>query len=142
MKAKEFTPEQKLRILKLGEKYGVKKVSKKVGINYTTWYDWKKKVKTGGEAALAPRSKKNSGHQKEIPEWKRKEVLAEKEENPGYGPSQIRNQLRRRAITNSTLTIGQIMREAGYEVTKRPEKKQWQRFEASRPLELVQIRYL
>lgn len=136
---KEFTPDEKLRILRLGDKYGIKKVSEKVGIHYTTWYDWKKKVETGGEAALSPQRNNGKEEQKEIPEWKRKEVLIEKEENPGYGPSQIRNQLRRRGITISTLTIRQILEEAGYDIKKRTEKKTWVRFEASRPLELVQI---
>jgi|GEM_PF-6455263 len=120
---KEFTPEKKLRILRLGDKYGIKKVSEKVGIHYTTWYDWKKKVETGGETALSPQRNNGKEEQKEIPEWKRKEVLIEKEENPGYCPSQIRNQLRRRGITISTLTIRQIIEEAGYDKKKGPRKK-------------------
>lgn len=139
MEKKQFTSEEKIRILRLGEKYGVRRVCEKVGIHFTTWYEWKKRFQQGGEETLSPQRKKDSGRRGEIPEWKRKEVLAEKEENPGYGPSQIRNQLRRRGFTISTWTIRQILQEAGYEVKSRTEKKQWQRFEASRPLELVQI---
>ena len=42
-------------------------------------------------------------------------------------------------MTISTLTIRQILEEAGYEGKRIKEKKEWQRFEAGRPLELVQI---
>lgn len=66
-------------------------------------------------------------------------ILAEKKESPGSGPSQIRNQLRRREITISTRAIREVLEGAGYEVKRKAdEKKEWNRFEASRPLELVQ----
>ena len=40
----------------------------------------------------------------------------------------------------STRTIREVLQDAGYEINrKKKENKEWNRFEASRPLELVQI---
>jgi transposase InsO family protein len=131
--------EEKLMFLKAAEEHGRTEACQRFGIAHTTYYYWKKKLEEGGEEALAGRSGGTNRAQREIEGWKRKEVLAEKEENPGYGPSQIRNQLRRRGMTISTLTIRQVLEEAGYQIKRIKEKKEWQRFEAGRPLELVQI---
>lgn len=131
--------EEKLTFLKVADEHGITEACQRFGIPRASYYYWKKKLEQAGEEALAGRSGGTNRGKREIEEWKRKEVLAEKEENPGYGPSQIRNQLRRRGMTVSTLTIRQVLEEAGYEVKRAKEKKEWQRFEAGRPLELVQI---
>jgi len=136
---RQRSQEERLMFLKVAEEHGITEACQRFGIPCTTYYYWKTKLEQGGEEALQGRSGGANRGKREIEEWKRKEVLAEKEENPGYGPSQIRNQLRRRGMTISTLTIRQILEEAGYETKKVKEKKEWQRFEAGRPLELVQI---
>lgn len=136
---RQRSKEEKLMFLKAAEEHGITEACQRFGIPHTTYYYWKKKLEEGGDEALAGRSGGLNRGKREIEEWKRKEVLAEKEENPGYGPSQIRNQLRRRGMTISTLTIRQVLEEAGYQIRRIKERKEWQRFEAGRPLELVQI---
>jgi len=139
-KKRKYTKEQRLEILKISEEEGIKEVSKRLGIPYTTISTWKKKYSEGGEQALGRKPGSHNKGNKTIEDWKVKEILAEKEESPGSGPSQIRNQLRRRGITISTRTIKEVLQGAGYEINrKKKENKEWNRFEASRPLELVQI---
>jgi len=137
-KKRKYTKEQRLEILKISEEEGIKEVSKRLGIPYTTISTWKNSE--GGEQALGRKPGSHNKGNKTIEDWKVKETIAEKEESPGSGPSQIRNQLRRRGITISTRTIREVLQGAGYEINrKKKENKEWNRFEASRPLELVQI---
>ena len=60
--------------------------------------------------------------------------------NPGFGPGQVRGQLRRAGITISTRSVRKLMQANGYRTRqKRPDSAKAQRFEASRPLELAQM---
>lgn len=136
---KRYTKEEKLEVLKISEEEGVREVGKRLGIPHTTIYTWRKRYSGGGEEASGKRLGGHNKGKRNIEDWKVKEVLAEKEESPGSGPSQIRNQLRRRGITISTRTIREVLEGAGYEIKRKGEKKEWHRFEATRPLELVQI---
>ncbi len=138
MGRQKFSKEEKERILKEADKEGVKEVSEKYGIHFTTVYEWKKRLKSRGKE-LPGRSGGDNKGRREIEEWKRAEVIKEKKENPGYGASQIRNQLRRRGITISILTIERILEDRGYKEKKKKQTKEVNRFEATRPLELVQI---
>jgi transposase InsO family protein len=69
------------------------------------------------------------------------QVLAVWRNNPGFGPSQIHNQLRRVGTRCDTKTIRKIISAYGYTPPqfKPPRPREDQRFEASRPLELVQM---
>ena len=67
-------------------------------------------------------------------------VLDSWKQNPGFGPGQVRNQLRRQGTTISIRTIRSIMEANGYRGSKKKgDKKQCQRFEARCPLELTQM---
>jgi transposase InsO family protein len=70
-----------------------------------------------------------------------KQVLAVWRNNRGFGPSQIHNQLRRVGVRCDTKTIRKIIEAHGYTPPqmKPPHTKEDRRFEASRPLELVQM---
>lgn len=139
MGKQSYSKREKLEILKEGEKEGIRKVSERYGVHFTTVYDWRKRYFDGGEHAIPSRSGGHNKGEREIEVWKKEAVVREKEANPGYGVSQIRNQLRRQGVTISTLTIGRILSEQGYSVKKEKSDKKVIRFEASRPLELVQI---
>lgn len=130
----------KERIVSEGEKEGVNGVCKRNGIHITTYYSWRRKLKADGIKGLPSKSGGHNKGEREIADWKIKEVLREKEKNRGYGTSQIRNQLRRRGITISTHSIQRILKDNGYQAKKQSgTSKEYIRFEASRPLELVQI---
>jgi hypothetical protein len=78
---------------------------------------------------------------KEISAKKEEGVLSTWKRYPGFGPGQVRNQLRRQGMTVSIKTVRQILEANGYKSPgkKNKEKGEENRFEARRPLELVQM---
>lgn len=140
-KKSQFTQKQKLDILVSAKEIGIKKAAGLAGIHYTTVYQWQRKLDAVGEEAfLSYRSPSRGRGIKRITSEQEKAVLETWERYPGFGPSQVRNQLRRQGITISTRTVQGIMEANGYRSTrKKRDKEESQRFEASRPLELVQI---
>jgi len=133
--------EEKQEILRYADAHDVEQAAKRYAVERRTIYQWRKKLAEGGTEALVDgRTSPPGRHGRSVPDWKKQKVLALKETDPGFGPSQIRNQLRREGITISVLSIRSILKAAGYEVDRRHEPKQDSlRFEATRPLELVQI---
>jgi putative transposase len=137
--AKRYSQLEKQQILKQAEKIGVRQAAKENNVSDVSVYSWRKQYKEHGLAGLDDRRQNNPGA-KPVPDWKRKKVLEVKETDPGFGPSQIRNQLRRAGVTISIESVRNILKEAGYELERRhAPKKDYIRFEASRPLELAQI---
>jgi len=140
MRKKNFTPKEKVTILKGAEKINVREAAKVAGVHYTTVYDWRKQLAIMGEKAFLEYQVSKPGRGiKQISSEKEQAVLKEWENNPGFGPGQIRNQLRRQRITISTKSVSKLMQANGYKVSKKKAKKEDQRFEASRPLELAQM---
>lgn len=141
MGQKHFDQEQKLKILKSTEKNGVMKAAELAGVHYTTVYEWRKQYETlGEEAFLAYKPSYPGRGVKKISPQQERDVKDVWEKNPGYGPGQVRNQLRRQGITISIRTVRSIMEANGYQSTNTKKgKKTCERFEASRPLELVQM---
>lgn len=138
-KRKKISVSQKEEILSKALKNGVKATAKEYGISDVSIYQWRKQYKEQGSAGLEDGRRHNRGAQP-VADWKRHKVLAVKETDPGFGASQIRNQLRREGLTISIESIRSILKEAGYETDRRNNpQKEYTRFEASRPLELAQI---
>ena len=138
---KRFNQEQKLKILEAAKEVGTKEVAKLAGIHYTTVYDWERQLEARGrEGFLAYRPPSPGRGIKRITEEKERSVLETWERYPGFGPSQIRGQLRRQGITISTRSVQKIMEANGYKGIRKERKgKDFERFEASRPLELCQM---
>ena len=136
-----FSQEQKLTILQSAKEIGVKGAAQLAGVHYTTVYDWRKKLEAVGEENFLANVTKSRGRgAKKISEKQEKAVLESWRLHPGFGPGQIRNQLRRQGVSISSRTVRKIMEANGYKVRqKKSEKKGCHRFEADRPLELVQI---
>ena len=137
----QFSQKQKLDILGSAKDVGIKESSDVVGVHYSTVYQWQRKLNVlGEEAFLAYRPKSRGRGIKKVTEQQEKAVRKTWKRYPGFGPSQVRNQLRRQGITISTKTVQKIMEANGYRgIRKKRDKKESQRFEATRPLELVQI---
>lgn len=140
-KDQRFNQEQKLTILKSAKEVGIKEAASLSGIHYSTIYQWQSKLDAlGKEAFLAYRPPSRGRGIKKITPDQEKVVVETWQHYPGFGPSQIRNQLRRQGITISTRTVQQIMEANGYRGKRKKKKeKESERFEATRPLELVQM---
>jgi transposase InsO family protein len=138
---KHFNQEQKLVILRSAEEVGVKEAAELAGVHYTTVYDWRKKLNALGEENFLTIVTKSRGRgTKEVSKEQEQAILGSWKLHPGFGPSQIRNQLRRQGVTISSRTVRKVMEANGYKTRrKKSEKKGCHRFEASRPLALVQM---
>ena len=141
MSPQVFTQEQKLAILKHAGTVGIKEAAKIAGVHYTTVYDWRNKLAHLGEDGfLAYRPPRPGRGEKVISKEQETAVLDCWNSNKGYGPGQVRGQLRRGGITISTRSVRKIMQANGYRSRdKRSGKTSVRRFEASRPLELSQM---
>lgn len=140
-KKSHFTQKQKLDVLESAKEIGINEAANLVGIHYTTVYQWKRKLDVLGEEGFLAYVQKSRGRgMKKVTEEQEKAVRKTWERYPGFGPSQVRNQLRRQGITISTKTVQKVMEANGYSgIRKKRNKEESQRFEATRPLELVQI---
>lgn len=141
MGSRHFSQKQKLSILDSAAEIGVIKAAELAGVHYTSVYEWRRLLQSLGRQGFLDYSPGNPGRGiKQISVEQEKAVLDTWNDNPGFGPGQVRNQLRRQAITISIRTVRSIMQANGYKAAKRKSgKKELQRFEARRPLELAQM---
>lgn len=70
------------------------------------------------------------------------EILRVWKEHPGYGPSQVRNMLRRTGLKASVTTVREVMEEHGYVAPRRKKKEHLGRYEAARPRELYHLDFV
>ena len=129
--ARVYTPSQRAEALEQAAKEGVSAASTALGISRWTLYEWRRKVRLAAEGkGDSPTSGPDPAT---IEEQRDREILSTWREHPGLGPSQVRNQLRRRGIKVSTATVRRIMEDAGYRPPKVQRRGHDKRFEAVRP---------
>lgn len=142
MGTKRFDQKQKLAVLKSASRVGIKEAARLSGIHYTSVYDWQHRLDALGEGGFLAYKPSIPGRGiKEISAKKEEGVLSTWKRHPGFGPGQVRNQLRRQGMTVSIKTVRQIMEANGYKSPRKKNKEKGEdsRFEARRPLELVQM---
>ena len=110
MSKKQFSQEQKLKILESAEKLGVRPAADIAGIHYTTVYEWRNQLKAMEKKAFVEYQPAIPGRGiKQITPRQEQAVLKIWRDNAGFGPGQVRNQLRRQGITISIRTVRRIM---------------------------------
>jgi transposase InsO family protein len=138
--AKLYTPSQKALILEDAAKDGVTAAAEKHGVSRFSIYGWQRQV---AKAAQGEGPSPTTGPAPaEIEAQRDKEILDEWHRQPGLGPSQIRNQLRRKGIKTSVNTVRRVMEDAGYRPPKVERKAHDQRFEATRPNHLWHLDFV
>jgi putative transposase len=138
--AKVYTPSQKAVILEDAAKLGITAAAEKHDVSRYAIYDWQRKV---AKAAKGEGPSPTSGSApKEIEAQRDQEILDEWHRHPGLGPSQIRNQLRRKSIRVSINTVRRVMEGAGYRPPKVERKVHDQRYEATRPNHLWHLDFV
>jgi len=137
--ARSYTPSQKAEALEHAAAHGVSAASDELGISRFSIYDWQRKLK---KAAAGEGPSPTSGPSPQtIEEQRDQEILGEWRKHPGLGPSQIRNQLRRRGVKVSVTTARRVMEDAGYRPPKVKREPHDERFEAVRPNHLWHLDY-
>ncbi len=129
--ARSYTPSEKAVALEDAAKDGVVAAAKKGGMSRFSIYEWQRKLEKAN-AGEGP-SPTSGPAPKEIEEQRDREILGEWRKHPGLGPSQIRNQLRRRGIKVAVSTARHVMEDAGYRPPKVKRERHDERFEAVRP---------
>ena len=138
--AKIYTPSQKAEVLDHAAEHGVTEASKKFSVSRYSIYGWQRKVSNAAEGnGPSPTS---GPAPMEIEAQRDKEILDEWRRHPGLGPSQIRNQLRRKGIRTSVNTVRRVMEGAGYRPPKVERKVHDQRYEATRPNHLWHLDFV
>ncbi len=129
--AKKYTPSQKAEAVEYAAAHGVSAASTTLGISRFSIYDWQRKV---AKAAAGEGESPTSGPAPaDIEAQRDAEIRAEYKRHPGLGPSQIKNQLRRKGVKVSVSTTRRVMEEAGYRPPKVNREPHDERFEAVRP---------
>lgn len=141
-KKRHFSQEEKYSILMSAKDIGVKEAAEIADLHYTTIYGWRGDLASLGKKAFLAYTPSRPGRGvKAITAEQETAILDVWKKNPGYGPGQVRNQLRRQGVTISSVTVKKILEGNGYKSSKKEDKndKKWHRFEATRPLELAQM---
>jgi len=138
--AKSYTPSQKAEVLEHAASEGVTAAHKKFDVSRFTIYDWQRKVRLATEGK--GESPTSGPDPEQIEAQRDQEILGEWHRHPGLGPSQVKNQLRRRGIKVSVQTARRVMEEAGYRPPKVKRQGHDERFEAVRPNHLWHLDYV
>ena len=138
--ARSYTPSERAQIIEYAAEKSVTESATKFNVSRFSIYDWQRKV---GAAAKGEGPSPTSGAGvKEIEARRDKEILDEWSRHPGLGPSQIRNQLRRKSVKVSVHTARRVMEDAGYRPPKVARHPHIQRFEAVRPNHLWHLDFV
>jgi transposase-like protein len=138
--ARSYTPSERALILEDTAATSPTEAAKKHGVSRFAIYDWQRKV--GAAAKGAGPSPTSGPGAKDIEARRDKEILDEWSRHPGLGPSQIRNQLRRKSVKVSVHTVRRVMEGAGYRPPKVARHPHIQRFEAVRPNHLWHLDFV
>lgn len=129
--ARRYTPSEKARALERAAEAGVSVASRELGVSRFALHQWQREL---DKAAKGEGPAPTSGPApSDIEAQRDREILGEWHKHAGLGPSQIRNQLRRRGIKISVSTVRRVMEDAGYRPPKIKRDPHDQRYESVRP---------
>ena len=130
----------KKEILKYAEENNVASAAKKYGVTETSIYEWLRAGKRRGtETGDLPTGPAAPAEEEDSTEVRDRQVLAMWRQHPGYGPSQIRNMLKRSGFRVSVGTVRHVMEKNGYLPPTLKRKEHVGRYEAGRPRQLYHL---
>ena len=147
-RGQRYSPGERAKILEDAEETSVSEAARKHACSPWTIYDWRKKASRGSqkrpssEQAPTESAAASIGEEEQGSETQRERhrlILELWRTQPGLGPSQIRNLLKRRGFKASVSTVRGIMEEHGYVQPKTRRKEHTGRYEAVRPLQLYHL---
>lgn len=154
-RGKRYSAKQKEEILLDAEETTVLKAAEKHGCVAWSIYYWRNQAhqerrrkeraegENDGKSSVEERSTPSVASSEELSQEQKDRhelILATWRQQPGLGPSQIRNQIKRKGYKASVSTVRRIMEEHGYvQPKKRDPKKHTGRYEAVRPFQLYHL---
>jgi putative transposase len=137
-RGKRYSPAQKKEILEYAQANDVRSAAERFQVTETTIYEWRGALKRRGSVDTSAGD--GEGIVIEDPKRERdRRILAMWRQHPGYGPSQIRNMLKREGFRVSVGTVRHVMEENGYLAPSLKRKEHVGRYEAVRPRELYHL---
>lgn len=138
--ARIYTPSERDRALQLAAEVGVTQASRRLGISRFSIYEWRRRVKLA--AAGQGEDPTSGSSQADLVQQRDREILDVWKTHPGLGPSQIRNQLRRKGVKASVTTVRRVMEANGYRPPKVKRHPHTRRYEATRPNHLWHLDFV
>jgi putative transposase len=138
--AKSYTPSQKAEIVEHAAANSVTAAHRKYQVSRFSIYAWQRQVQLAAQGK--GQSPTSGPDPEEIEAQRDKEILDEWHRHPGLGPSQIRNQLRRKQVKVSVQTTRRVMQDNGYRPPKVKHRGHDERFTAVRPNHLWHLDYV
>ena len=135
-KGKRYPPKLRAEILQYAEINSVRAASEKYQVSQGTIHVWRHKHIIDSKA---PEEQRMNEKTVVSPEERDNQVLGVWHDNPGFGPSQIKNMLSRIGLKMSVATVRNIMEANGYVPPKMKPRERIDRYEASRPRELYHL---
>ncbi len=143
-RGRRYSPAEKTAIIQDAHELGVAAAAEKHRCSKWTLYDWLKKQRVAAaqesekpvESGAAPAEPATSSTTQDE---RHRLILELWKQQPGLGPSQIRNLLKRKGFKASVNTVRAIMEEHGYVQPKTRRKEHPGRYEALRPLQLCHL---
>lgn len=136
-RGKRYSPARKKEILDYALENNVESAARKFDVTGSTIYEWRRAIKRrGGDTNVVQEGKNELGDPKVERDHR---VLSMWRRHPGYGPSQIRNMLRRDGFKISVGTVRHVMEKDGYLPPTLKRKEHVGRYEAGRPHELYHL---
>ena len=137
---KRYTPSQKAEILEFASAHSITQAASRFNVSKFSIYTWRRKVQA---AARGEGDSPTSGPDPaDIEAQRDHEILGTWKNHPGLGPSQIRNQLRRKGVKVGVNTVRRVMEEAGYRPPKVKREEHNQRYEGIRRNQLWHLDFL
>ena len=123
-RGKRYSTALKKVILGCSQDKGVESAAKQHGVTEATIYEWLRAAKRRGSE-----TGKIETEEQDPKEERDRRVLSTWRQHPGYGPSQVRNMLKRGGFRVSVGTVRHVMEENGYLPPKLKRKEHVGRYE-------------
>ncbi len=137
-RGKRYSKAQKEEILEYAKANSVEAAAAKFNATDTSIYEWRRALKRRGGQDGTPGE--DGKIEVEDPTIDRNlKIINKWQHHPGYGPSQIRNMLKRGGFKVSVGTVRHVMEENGYIPPTLKRKEHVGRYEAGRPRELYHL---
>jgi transposase InsO family protein len=135
-----YTPSQKAHALELAKSHGVGQAASVLGMSRFSIYQWRDKAAKAERGEGPPVT--TGDDPADIEAQRDAEIIDEYRRHPGLGPSQIRNQLRRKSIKAGIQTVRRVMEAHGYRPPKVVRRPHDRFYEAIRPNHLWHLDFL
>lgn len=146
-RGRRYSPAERAAILETAKAKGVPEAARAHGVADWTVYRWIDRAKLAAKRQAAPVAKSNGPVERDArlspeQEERHRVILETWRQQPGLGPTQIKNQLRRRGLAASLHVVRRVMEEHGYVQPRVKRTEHTGSYEAVRPRQLYHLDFL